>query len=214
MALPERPCLVCFALPEEERSFRRLCGHEQGLHLVVTGMGRQNTESALATALTKLKPATVLTCGFAGGLNPVLRLNTIVSETSDARLARRLLALGAAPVRFHCSERMAVTPEEKAALHSQTAADAVEMESRWIHETCRQHGSPCATVRVISDTAQETMPLDFNQLTTPDLRMDFRKLALALLKAPHKIPALLRLQRQTQTAAETLAQFLQRCVMS
>ena len=177
-------------------------------------MGRRNTESALAATLTSLKPATVLTCGFAGGLSPALRLNTIVSETSDAWLAQRLLALDATPVRFHCSERMAVTPEEKAALHRQTGADAVEMESRWIHEICRQRGWPCATVRVISDTAQETMPLDFNQLTTPDLRMDFRKLALALLKAPNKIPALLRLQRQTQTAAETLALFLQRCVMN
>ena len=214
MAPLERPCLVCFALPEEARAFLRRLGQEQGVHVVVTGMGRRNTESAFAAALAHLKPSLVLTCGFAGGLHPSLSLNTLVSETSDARLAQRLLDFGSKPVRFHCAERMAVTPEEKAALLHNTSAEAVEMESRWIHEICRPHHLPCATVRVISDTAHETMPLDFNQLTTPDLRMDFGKLALALLKAPQKIPALLRLQRQTASAAETLAEFLQRFLSS
>ena len=72
----------------------------------------------------------------------------------------------------------------------------------------------CATVRVISDTADETMPLDFNTLTTSDMKMDYAKLVLALLRVPGKLPALLRLQRQTQAAARVLALFLQRLLVA
>jgi hypothetical protein len=38
--------------------------------------------------------------------------------------------------------------------------------------------------------------------------MDFGKLALALAKSPGRIPSLLRLQRQTATAAKSLAEAL------
>jgi hypothetical protein len=66
----------------------------------------------------------------------------------------------------------------------------------------------CATVRVISDIADENLPLDFNALTTPEMTMDFFKLAMAVAKSPGRIPSLLRLQRQTATAAKALAEAL------
>ena len=204
------PTLVCFALPEEARPFQRLCRGREDLRVVVTGMGRRNTERSVSAALAEVAPARVLTCGFAGGLDPLLPLNTVVGACDDIATAARLGSHGARLVRFHCAERMAVTVAEKSALRRETAADAVEMESRWIHELCRVRRILCATVRVISDTASETMPLDFNKLTTAGMKMDFVKLAFALLAAPNKIPALLRLQRQTQCAAGVLAEFLQR----
>jgi nucleoside phosphorylase len=105
---------------------------------------------------------------------------------------------------------MAVTAAEKAALRRDTGADAVEMESAAVHAFCRERGVPCATVRVISDAAAEDMPLDFNALTTPEMKMDFAKLAFALAKSPQKIRALLRLRRQTVSAAGVLAEALLR----
>jgi hypothetical protein len=77
---------------------------------------------------------------------------------------------------------------------------------------CRERGIPCATVRVISDTANEDLPLDFNQLSRPDMSLDFGKLALAVAKSPGKIGALLRLQKQTQLAAEALAATLAKVI--
>ena len=202
------PPLVCFALPEEARPFQK--SPVPNATVLVTGMGRMNSERALAAFLAQTTPAFVLTCGFAGGLDPVLELNTVLFETGDSALAERLGAAGVGRARFHCASRMAVTAAEKAALRRDTGADAVEMESAHVHRLCQERGVSCATVRVISDTATEDMPLDFNTLTTRDLRMHFGKLALAIAKSPGAIRGLLRLQRQTAAAAEALKGAIER----
>ena len=82
------------------------------------------------------------------------------------------------------------------------------MESAAIHAVCRERGLPCATVRVISDTAHEDLPLDFNALAKPDKNLDFGKLFLAIARSPGKIGALLRLQQRTSFAAQQLAAVL------
>ena len=199
------PVLVCFALPEEARPFQKRAPKAPALRVLVTGMGSRNTERSLAAALAGSKPSLVLTCGLAGGLDPALAPNTVLFETDDSSLAARLSSMGLRAAHFHCANRIAVTAEEKATLRRETGADAVEMESGCIHAICRQHGVRCATVRVISDTASENLPLDFNALATPELKMDFGKLALALAKSPGRIPALLRLQRRVSGAAKALA---------
>jgi hypothetical protein len=84
------------------------------------------------------------------------------------------------------------------------------MESQPIRDVCREQRILSATVRVIQDTAQEDLPLDFNQLLTPEQEMSYAKLALALLKSPGKVGALVRLQKHTQLAARELAEVLAR----
>ena len=78
-----------------------------------------------------------------------------------------------------------------------------------IHALCHERGWAVATVRVISDTAAEDLPLDFNQLTHPHLRLDYWKLAGVLARSPGTIIPLLRLHQKCRRAAERLALVLE-----
>jgi adenosylhomocysteine nucleosidase len=200
--------LICFALKEEAAPFRKIAAGKTGITILHTGIGRQNAEKSLREFLATHSPKLVLTCGFAGGLNPDLKLGEIIFETSDETLRAKLLGAGAKPLKIFCAERIATTIAEKKKLRVETGADAIEMESAAIHAVCRERGIPCATVRVISDTASEDLPLDFNALSKPDKNLDFVKLFLAIAKSPGKIGALMRLQKKTKFAAEQLADVL------
>jgi hypothetical protein len=123
-------------------------------------------------------------------------------------LESRLRQAGARPGRFAFEARVATTSREKLDLRIQTRADAVEMESGVIRHICRLRGIPSATVRVISDDASEDLPLDFNSLMTPDMRMDPLKLAWRLVRSPWKVPELLQFDKRVKGAAESLADVL------
>jgi adenosylhomocysteine nucleosidase len=223
----ERNVLVCFPLKQEAAPFRKIAAEKSGVEILLTGIGQRNAERSLRSFLSANPADLVLTCGFAGGLNPDLKLGDVVFELTDRRdklyespfksegrdsrnssLRQKLVAAGAKPARFFCVDRIATTVAEKKKLSDETGADAVEMESAAIYAVCREHNVPCATVRVISDTASEDLPLDFNQLSRLDQSLDYGKLFLAIAKSPGKIGGLMKLQKQTQLAAERLAQVL------
>ena len=202
---------MCFAVKEEARAFQKVVGKRLNPKVMLVGMGKRNAERAIRAALAKERPEVVLTCGFAGGLKPGLAMGTVVFAAGpETGLEPALLAAGAKPARFHCADRVAATAEQKRALWEVTGADAVEMESEVICAVCREQSIPCATVRVILDTAYEDLPLDFSRLMTADEKMSYGKLALALAKSPGKVGALLRLQKATQAAAGKLAEVLRR----
>lgn len=205
--------LVTFAVREESRPFQRLIGSGSGLRVLVTGIGKRNAERAIREALTQQSPELVLTCGFAGGLNPQLCVCAVVFSADEGfTLSPALLKAGAQAVKFHCSEKIAITVAEKRALWKSTGADAVEMESGVIRAICREHNIPSAIVRVISDAANEDLPLDFNRLMDAEQNLNNARLAAAVLRSPNKIGALLKLQKQTQAAAEKLAQVLAKII--
>ena len=123
--------------------------------------------------------------------------------------AQHLLALGAVRGEFHCAARVAITQSEKQALRETTKADAVEMESAVIRRICFEKQIPSATIRVISDPADEDLPLDFNALMTSDYRINYLRLIGTLLRSPSIIPALIKFQRQTISGARSLGRVLE-----
>ena len=209
--------LICFALKEEAAPFRKVATGKSGVSILIVGIGRQNAEKSVRAFLATNSPETVFTCGFAGGLNPDLKLGEVVFEpaepsTSNLQLETRLAAAGAKPAKFFCADRIATTVAEKKKLRDETGADVVEMESAAIHAVCRERGIPCITIRVISDEANEDLPLDFNALAKPDKSLDLGKLALAIAKSPGKIGALMELQKKISFAAERLATVLDQVI--
>jgi nucleoside phosphorylase len=206
--------LVCFAVKEEARFFDRMAAGRPQVRILLTGMGPRNAERSVRTAVAQERPGLVLSCGFAGGLNPGLTTGTILYSADDGlNLADGLRAAGARLGRFYSATRVAVTADEKRKLRKATGADAVEMESQVIRAICREQSIPSATVRVILDPVGEDLPLDFNELMTPDQRLSHRKMALALMRSPSKLGGLLRLQKQNEAAAQRLADVLARVVL-
>ncbi len=199
--LRQSDVLICFAVKEEAKFF-----WPSRAEVIVTGIGRHNAAESIRNAIAIVKPSLVLTCGFAGGLNPELPTGAIVfDEDMDAGLGDALLGLGAIPAKFHCAKRVAVTAAEKQQLYQSTGADVVEMESSVIRNICRQFEIPSATVRVISDAADEDLPLDFNALMTSDDKINYPKLAWTLMTRPNKIPKLIQFQRVTLITAQKMA---------
>jgi len=205
----EQTILLCFALEREAAPFRRAMRDSiGGIRILLVGMGSRAASERFSQAIAWERPGCVITSGLAGGLDPSLAPGTVLVETSSAFLLSAARIPGAVPIRFHCDERIAVTRLDKSLLRSRTGADAVEMESGAIHKICEQHGIPCATVRVISDSADEDLPLDFNALRGADGQLHNGKLAMAIISRPWKVPSLMKLGRTTARATERLAQAL------
>lgn len=203
--------LVCFAVAEEAASF---VGPRHGqVARVITGMGRRNAERSVFEALKKFQPDWVISAGFAGGLNPELKRGLVLFDRKhDSPQAAELAALGALPATFHSTQRVAVTAAEKRLLRRETGADAVEMESSAIRELCHAAGFPVMTIRVISDTADEDLPLDFNALMTPADQINWWKFARTIAFQPTLIGSLIAFQRQTRDAARQLGRVLNQVV--
>ena len=200
--------LVCFALDEEAMPFRKIADRIPDVSILITGIGRKNAETSLRKFLEKNLPKLVLTCGFAGGLNPELESGDVVFMTGYPALEERLADADAKHASFFSATRIATTAAEKKQLRAETGADVVEMESGAILAVCRESRIPCAMVRVISDTADEDLPLDFNKLAKEDMNLHYGKLAWAVCKSPWKIGALMQLHKRTSFAANQLADVL------
>jgi adenosylhomocysteine nucleosidase len=213
--MEHKSIVVCFALAEEAGPFQKQCG---AVPVFFTGIGKANAEKALREYLKDHSPGFLLTCGFAGGLDPRLNIGDVVFETANGTGGKgeavhaKLIAAGAKPAKIYCADRIASTVAEKKKLREETGAEAAEMESGAIQAVCRERGIPCATVRVISDTANEDLPLDFNEFLTPDKKLDMSKLMMSVAMKPWKMGALMELQKKTKLAAERLSEVLAKII--
>ncbi len=203
---------VCFALQEEAGAFKKLCGDK--VPVFFTGIGRENATRTVKEFFASNKPGLLLTCGFAGGLIPELKIGNVVyqipSNDGDTYAAVRsvLTEAGAKAAKIACVDRIATTAKEKKVVREQTGADVAEMESGAVQEFCAGAGVRCVTVRVISDGANDDLPLDFNKFLKEDKSVDMSKLMMAVAKAPWKMGALMQLQQNTKLAAQKLAEVL------
>lgn len=110
---------------------------------------------------------TLISTGFAGGLDPQLEIgNLVIAENfSDRTLLEKSRAAGAERLfygKLASQENAAETVEQKALLARQTGAIAVDMETKSVSEVCAQFGVPMLSVRAVSDTASQSLPVPFS----------------------------------------------------
>jgi adenosylhomocysteine nucleosidase len=174
--------------------------------LIANGPGKRLVEEVLRN---RIEVSGIISTGFCGALDPALRIGEIVidiaaTQPRECRPARAWKILS--------MDRVAVTSVEKCALHRETGAAAVEMEAAAIAEKAKEWGVPFYSIRAVSDTASEDMPLDFNLYRDAAGRFSRSRIALAAMARPFSaIPALLRLNRHCRIAAESLGDFFADC---
>jgi adenosylhomocysteine nucleosidase len=165
---------------------------------------------------------------LAGGLRPeyeigqVLVAHTTIAEGAREGDASQMLdsseplvsfavESGAKVVaRFLTTPRIVGRADEKR--HLGASADAVEMESFGVLLAADEKGIPAVAIRVVSDTVDEDLPLDMNEVLTDAGEVSLPRVLGQVVLHPGAVPGLVRLGQNSKRAADALAEFLDRYV--
>jgi adenosylhomocysteine nucleosidase len=150
----------------------------------------------------------IISTGFCGALDPALQVGNIVVWGDAALAADAPFVRG----EIFSADRVAVTASEKRALRNRTGAVAVEMEAAAVKNKATAWGVPFMCIRVVSDTAADDMPLDFNRFRNADGNFSRTRIALAAMARPFSaMPGLMELDRNCRRASRALGDFLADC---
>lgn len=186
---------------------------------VVSGMGLESARRAAEAAMPPA-PAICLASGFAGALKPQYKIGDIVAARSVQLLGKaktiecsRNIVMAALENQardakmFLTVSEVVSSSEEKQKLSP--FADAVDMESFATLTVAQEKKIPAAAVRVISDRLDEDMPANIETTVDDRGRVKIGGVVKHVARHPLQIPALIRLGRESRTAAEALAHFLE-----
>ena len=185
-----------------------------GVPIICGGDGRN-----LATSLARAMAAGcggLISFGVAGGLTSDLKPGTCVigsaileGETqspTDARWAQRLMRI--IPDAVHGPivgvRKPVAHSAAKAALHRETGAIAVDMESHVVARAAVQHGVPLAAIRVVVDPVERTIPRSALAGTCPDGTIDPLAVLRSLMRCPRDLAGLIRMSLDARAARATL----------
>lgn len=168
--------------------------------------------------LSSSKLEAVISTGFCGALDPHLREGQIF-------IATEVLDLTTSST-FECGTLDADTSFASGVLVSQDrvangntekqqlrdlGAIAVDMEAGGVAARAKRAGLPFYSIKVISDRADESFPLDINSMRTPEGRIRRVKIGIHALTHPRLFPELLHWKRRSRVAAKALGGFLVSC---
>lgn len=182
---------------------------------VICGGDGSNLGNALSRAMAA-GCGGLISFGVAGGLAPDLKPGTCVIGSSvladdgeratDARWANRLLKI--IPDAVHGPIAGVRAPiahaGEKRALHEETGAIAVDMESHVVARAAARHGVPLAAIRVVIDPVERTIPRSALAGARPDGTVDPLAVIRSLMRYPRDFAGLVRMSLDARAARATL----------
>jgi adenosylhomocysteine nucleosidase len=178
--------------------------------MVANGPGPKLARAAVDAAKENESMDGLISTGFCGGLNPALRACDIFVATEIVGVAAALMPSSSRPFqagKLLSMDRVVSSAAEKA--DQSKKADAVEMEAAAVAERAREWGVPFYSIRVVTDTSEESFPLDFNRMRSEDGRFSRSKIIAAALRSPALVlPELIKLNKRTKRAAQALGDFL------
>jgi adenosylhomocysteine nucleosidase len=204
---------------------RRVWLNGKAVVLVANGPGPKLAGEAVAIAKGREELTGLVSTGFCGALDPALKPLDIFIATEilpshyDCALPNRdregallhSLACARGSVRsgtLLSIDRVASTMAEKSELQTTTGAAAIEMEAAGVAEKAKAYNLPVCCIRVVTDTATESFPLDFNRMRDASGRFSRTKIVAAAFRRPSVFPKLIELNKRCKLAAEALGDFI------
>jgi adenosylhomocysteine nucleosidase len=216
---------VVAAFDFEARCLGRLA---DGSLISVSGIGAENAAQA-ARALVAAGAGALLSFGVAGALDPQLTCGTAVLPLEVLRPRN---GLGTATAQRFATDRQwrecllsalpphpgvvsgalltsaapVATATLKQRLFRDSGAVAVDMESAAVAAVAADHGLPFLALRVILDTAQDSLPASLMRAFDPATA---HRSLWPLLRAPSQWRSLLRLSAQYRIARRAMSRYAQ-----
>ena len=191
----------------------------EGVELMVSGIGPRRAAAAALTLIERGAKGLV-SFGVAGGLTASLRpgdlvLSDVVTGETGERwatavtwrdaLERRLGELSVVSHGMVAESRQVVaTPSDKRALHAQTGAAIVDMESASILRVAAQHDLRGIIVRAVADDATVALPSAVRRAFDSQGNLRPCRCVMSALQNPRIVPDLLRVARGFSRATRTL----------
>ena len=194
--------------------------------LVAHGAGRDNARFAARRACERFPVQAIVSTGWAGALDPALRVGDIVVPDRILEFAGRVeypVGLseciwegGASGERARPVSGTLLTADEvvldsagKASLR-ETGASIVDMEASAVAAVAAARGLPFYCVRVVSDTAETNFAIDFNRARRADGTFSGWKILRQAGISPARWKHLMTLRRDARKASRILGDFLGR----
>ncbi len=208
-------------------AFTLTSGWLQGRKITMlnSGAGCEAASQATETLIAGHRPAWLISCGFAGGLQPELRRNDRLlanavgragaAEIGDIpitlpeKLARFLESAAVHRGKILTGDKIVNRAADKRLLGQRSGALAVDMETLAVAEVCQRLAQPLISIRVISDAMDDELPADLDRLMSRTSGAQRFGAAMgALFHRPSSIKDLWKLHETAIEASTRLAKFL------
>ncbi len=194
------------------------CVGQHTVRVLLTGIGWECARRTTASVMEDVFDACI-SSGLAGGLKAAYRAADILAfrEVGEISGERKMPASGwlldqatkqGAPVveKLLTSKRLVLTAEEKKRIG--LFGDAVDMESFRVMAAAQGRGIPALTLRAISDTVEEDLPMDFSEHVSEGGQIAVGRILGKIAFSPQIIPAMIRFGSRTKRVTERLDEFL------
>ena len=203
-----RPLLKSWRVTDKEHDGRHFRFFENGeVVLVCGGIGAAAARRASEAVIAIFDPKIVCSAGFAGALDPKLRVGDLVRPNSviNAGDGSRTVIEGGEGVLV--SFGSVASPGQKSKLRESFAADAVDMEAAAVARSAEARGKGFTVVKAVSDEIDFEFPA-MERFVDAGGQFSQGRFAWYAVIRPWLWPRVLRLARNSNRASRALCAYL------
>ena len=196
--------------------------------LVRTGIGKGFALSALEKVLNRVNPSLILSIGYAGGLDPKLKVGDVVLADHVLEINKAFTEVGNYPIDLKHLQLLEESYPNKIGVHrgklitvdrvvddsavkqelgSRYNALAVDMETAVLIAHATKKKIPFLSVRVLSDTVKQSL-VNVSSFIGDDGEVSKLKAGWYIITHPPTLKNFMSLRRQSQQATRNMTEFI------